>query len=79
MDGVADFCSCVTFILLGACTCCSSTVGALFTVALVLGVVVDAGVRVDVDACYPDVALVVLLNCWLVAVVFNLNVVSPFQ
>ena len=56
LGGVADFLSRVTLIFLGACPCCSSTVGALFIVALALGVALDAGVRVDVDACCPDAA-----------------------
>ena len=54
MGGVADFLPCVILALLGACTCCSSTVGALFIVALVLGVALDV-------CCPADVVLVFLI------------------
>lgn len=53
LSGVADLVSRVVLVLLGACTCCSSTVGAVLLVAFVLGVVLGAGARVDVDACCP--------------------------
>ena len=42
LDGVVAVLSCIGFTLPGAWTCCSSDVGALLTVALVLGVVLGA-------------------------------------
>ena len=42
LSGVVAFLSCVYLALLGAWTCCSSTVSALLTVALVLGVALGA-------------------------------------